>query len=62
MDLYTEIQYLFCSKENEKMNHSVRMEKLRELIDKSGKESFEHGVKVGLLEAKKEIDKLIKPS
>lgn len=59
MNMFTEIQYLFCSKENENMLHSLRMEKLREIIDKSTKETFEHGVKVGMLEAKKEIEKLI---
>ena len=58
MSLYTDINYLFFSKENEKMLHSEKMEKLHQLINKSEKEIFQYGIRTGILEAKKEVEKL----
>lgn len=60
MDLFTEIQYLFCSIEHENMEHSLRMDKLRELINKSYKETLNYGVLLGLQESKKITEELIK--
>lgn len=59
MDLYTEINYLFFATENEKIQHSQKMEKLRDLIDKSRKETFKHGKEVGILEAKIKLEELL---
>lgn len=62
MNLFTEIQYLFCSIEHENMEHSLRMEKLRELINKSHKEVYANGWKQGILDSKEEIQKLFENS
>lgn len=59
MNLFTEIQYLFCSVEHENIPHSERMEKLRELIDKNNKEVRDQGWRAGVLESKEHIEKLL---
>lgn len=58
MNLYTEIQYLLFSKENEKMSHSEKMEKMIDLIDKNNKERFNEGVKHGIIKSQNALEKL----
>lgn len=58
MNLFTEIKDLFFSIENEKKQHSEKMEKLQELINKSHKEVYSNGWKQGVLDSKEEIQKL----
>lgn len=60
MDLFTQIQYLFFSIEHENMQHSERMDKLRELINKNNKIVLNDGVRIGLNESKEMIALLIR--
>ena len=56
MNLYIEIRDLFGAKENEYMQHSTRMEKLTELINKSQKEHFQYGLEEGVRQCKIELE------
>ena len=56
MNLYIEIRDLFGAKENEHMQHSTRMEKLTELINKSQKEYFQYGLEEGVWQCKIELE------
>lgn len=62
MNLRLEIKELFFAKENDKMSHSEKLEKLDDLINKSHKEVYANGWKQGVLDSKEEIQKLFENS